>query len=537
MDVRARSQCSPDRQCESARSMKNADLEISLPVDQNLPDLLASFQDSFAVGTLPGTVCHRFFYDTFDWLLYNNGAVLEVHENGQARRIYWRPDPGSTLKIQLGLKQVPQLASDLPDSRFRRELQSVISVRELIPRIEVKINRLPLVVLDPQDRAAVHIDLDEYRYVPSGTVAGAILDKRVTIKPVKGHTDDFDRVEAFFHPLQQDRVPENVFTLALAESGKSTTEYSNKLNLSLEPEMTAEQALKLVLLRLLDILQQNTAGSIRGRDIEYMHDFRVSIRKTRSALTQVEQVLPLDKTALYNKFFAGLGKLTNPVRDLDVFLLTLDKYRKWLKKPARRSMEPVQRYLAHTREAAQQEFIKTLDTREYRDRVGEWREYLESSRPTRPPLENTQTPVGRLAGELIWDMYRLALDEGNVITDESRAEALHELRKTCKKLRYLMEFFQSLYPAKNIRELIQAMKALQDNLGEFNDLHVHAVILKKFIRQSDDKRANKACKQLIKALKRAQAKTRSRFAERYAAFASTENQNRFMELFADSRTG
>ena len=537
MDVRARSQRSPDQQCASARSMKNAELEISLPVDQKLPDLLASFQGNFAVSILPGTVCHRFFYDTIDWLLYNNGAVLEAHENGQARRIYWRPDPASTLKIQLGLKQVPQLASDLPDSRFRRELQSVISVRELIPRIEVKIKRLPLVVLDPQERAAVRINLDEYWYIPTGTVAGAMLGKRVTIKPVKGHADDFDRVEAFFHPLQQDGVPENVFTLALAESGKSTTEYSNKLNLSLEPEMTAEQALKRVLLRLLDILQQNTAGSKRGRDIEYMHDYRVAIRKTRSALTQVEQVLPQDQTARYNRFFSGLGKLTNPIRDLDVFLLKLEKYRKWLKKPARRNLEPVQSYLAHIREAAQQEFIKTLETREYRDLVGEWREYLESSRPTRLPLENTQTPVGRLAGELIWDMYRLALDEGNAITDESRAEALHELRKTCKKLRYLMEFFQSLYPANKICELIQAMKGLQDNLGEFNDLHVHAVILKKFIKQSKDKPANKACKQLIKALKNKQARTRDRFAKRYAAFASIENQNRFRELFAGAPAG
>jgi len=517
--------------------MKNAELEFSLPVDQSLSDLLASFQGDFTVSILPATVSHRFFYDTFDWLLYNNGAMLELHESEHARRIYWRQDQGSTPKIQLGLKEVPRLASDLPDSRFRRELQSVISVRELIPQVEVRISRLPLVVLDQQDRVAVRINLDEYRYVPSGDETDSVLGKRVTIKPVEGHADDFDRVEAFFHPLRLDGSPASVITLALAESGKSTTGYSNKLNLNLEPGMAAEQALKLVLLGLLDIMQQNEAGAIRGRDTEFMHDYRVSIRKTRSALTQVEQVLPQGVTARYNTFFSGLGKLTNPIRDLDVFLLKLEKYRKWLKKPARRSLGPLQTYLARTREAAQQKFIKTLDNSEYRDITGEWREYLESVRPTQPPLESTQKPVGRLADELIRDMYRLALEEGDAIADDSGAEALHELRKTCKKLRYLMEFFQSLYPEKDIRELIQAMKGLQDNLGEFNDLHVHAAILKKFIRQGDDKRANKACKQLIKALKRAQVKTRKRFAQRYAAFASTESQTRFMELFAVSRLG
>ena len=175
-----------------------------------------------------------------------------------------------------------------------------------------------------------------------------------------------------------------------------------------------------------------------------------------------------------------------------------------------------------------------LKTAEHRNQIKEWREYLENSEPTRPPLENTDKAVYKLADELIWKMYQLALEEGNAITDETEAEALHELRKTCKKLRYLMEFFQSLYPVKNIRELIQAMKGLQDNLGVFNDLHVHAGILKKFNKQSHDSRASKACKQLITALKHKQAKTRHRFSERYAAFSSIENQNEFRELFVDA---
>jgi CHAD domain-containing protein len=517
--------------------MANNQLDLVIPVDQGFSEPLASFQNNFYIHVQPETVSYREFYDTFDWLLHNNGAVLELQEEEQSRRIYWRADKDSNLKIQLGVKQVPQLASDLAESEFRRQLESVISVRELIPRIKIKIKRLPLVVLDKHEKVVVRVNFDEHWYFPSKIRAGIVLGKRITIKPVKGYADEFDQVVAFFQPLELRQAQDNIMKLALAESATSTTEYTTGLNLFLDPEMPAEEALKEILLRLLEIMLQNSAGSIRGRDTEYMHDYRVSIRKTRSALTQINKVLPQGVIAKNNKFFSGLGKLTTPVRDLDVFQLKLESYHRDLKQAAHNQLQPLREYLAQSRAVAQKEFVYTLKSPEYRQNIKQWREYLENPDPTTPPLENTSKQICKLADELIWNMYQLAIEEGNAITDDTEAEALHELRKTCKKLRYLIEFFQSLYPAKRIRGLLQALKGLQDNLGVFNDLHVHRSILKKFIKQSSDTDTNKVCKQLIHLLEQRQVKTRQRFAERYAAFSSPDNQGEFKDLFVDSRKG
>lgn len=517
--------------------MVNKQLDFVIPVNQSFAKLLALFQNDFQVRVQDPSVNYRVFYDTFDWRLYNHGAVLEVHEEAQSRRIYWRADSDSRLRIQLGLKQVPHLASDLPVSEFRRQLQSVISVRELVPRIKIKIKRQPLAVLDKHEKVVVRINFDEHWYFPSKTRAGTVLGKRITIKPVKGYSYEFSQVEAFFQPMQLREAQDNMIKLALAESGISTNDYTTKLNLFLDSEMQAEQALKQILLRLLEIMQQNAAGSIRGRDTEFMHDYRVSIRKTRSALTQINQVLPQNDIAKYNSFFSGLGKLTNPVRDLDVFLLKLESYQQNLKNSSKDKLQPLREYLVQSRAAAQKRFVETSKSAEHRNHIKAWREYLEDSAPTKPPLVNSTSAVYKLADELIWNMYQLALEEGNAITDDSEADALHELRKTCKKLRYLMEFFQSLYPAPRIRELIQALKGLQDNLGVYNDLHVHAGILKKFIKQSTDADANKACRQMISFLEQRQMKTRNRFAESYAAFSSLDNQSEFKELFVDSRKG
>jgi CHAD domain-containing protein len=514
--------------------MEVKQLDLVAPADQGFPELLASFKNNFSVNLQAEIVNYRVFYDTFDWRLYNNGAVLEVHEAGQSRRIYWRADKNGDLKIQLGLRRVPQLASDLAECEFRRQLQSVISVRELVPRIKIKIKRLPLVVLDKNKKVVVRLSFDEQWYFPSKTRAGVVLGKRITIKPVKGYEDEYNQVVEFFRPLQLHQYHDDMLKMALAESGTSTTEYTTKLELLLDAEIPAEQALKQILLRLLDILQQNSAGSIRGRDTEFMHDYRVSIRKTRSALTQIDKVLPRDIISKYNKFFSALGKLTNPVRDLDVFQIKLESYQGGLSKTAQGRLQPLRDYLAQSRAEAQKKFINTLKSAEYRQRINEWREYLENPQPTDPPLENTRKEIYKLADELIWNMYQLALEEGSTITEDTEAEALHELRKTCKKLRYLMEFFQSLYPANKILELIQVLKGLQDNLGEYNDLHVHAGILEIFIKQSSDTDANKTCKQVIKLIGRRQTKTRRRFAERFASFSSAGIQQEFRDLFVDS---
>ena len=508
-------------------------LDLVIPVDQGFAELLTAFQNNFHVNVMPDTVSHRVIYDTFDWLLYNNGALLELHDDGQARRVYWRAGRDDKLRIQLGHRNVPALASELPQSEFQRQLQSVISVRELVARIKIKIKRQPLVVLDAHDKIVVRINFDEYWYFPSKTRAGCVLGKRISIKPVKGYADAFSKVEGFFKPMELREAQDNIIKLALAESGMSTNEYTTKLNLHIDPEMPSEQALKTILLRLLEIMQQNAAGSIRGRDSEFMHDYRVSIRKTRSALSQVKQVLPQGTIATYSKFFSGLGKITNPIRDADVFLLKLDSYQKGLKKSARDRLAPLREYIASTRTTAQKKFVTCLKSADHRKAIKQWRKYLEDSSPTQPPLENSKRPIYQLADELIWNMYQLALEEGNAITDESEAEALHELRKTCKKLRYLMEFFQSLYPAREIRELISALKGLQDNLGEHNDLHVHACMLEKFIKQSTDLAANKACRQMINNLQQRQQKTRDRFADRFAAFASADNQDEFRQLFVE----
>jgi CHAD domain-containing protein len=52
------------------------------------------------------------------------------------------------------------------------------------------------------------------------------------------------------------------------------------------------------------------------------------------------------------------------------------------------------------------------------------------------------------------------------------ASRLHALRIACKKLRYSVEMFGSLYPAARMRNYVSMLAELQDILGILNDIAV-----------------------------------------------------------------
>jgi CHAD domain-containing protein len=126
--------------------------------------------------------------------------------------------------------------------------------------------------------------------------------------------------------------------------------------------------------------------------------------------------------------------------------------------------------------------------------------------------------------------------EGRAITTESPPADLHELRKSCKKLRYLMEFFQSLYPEDEIRPLIRLLKDLLDNLGSFQDLTVQAAHLRELAGRmgaegQGDTDTLLAMGALIGQVLERQQRAREAFDGVFAGFLDRDNRHRLRRLF------
>jgi len=121
----------------------------------------------------------------------------------------------------------------------------------------------------------------------------------------------------------------------------------------------------------------------------------------------------------------------------------------------------------------------------------------------------------------------------------SSDEQLHRLRIAGKKLRSLLEFFNSLFIQTEMKILIKRLKKLQDNLGDYHDLAVHQEMLEEFKEQlitkgSGEKETILTLGILIKKLNEKQKLLKQDFIETFHVFSAPEIQNIFHDFFYDS---
>jgi CHAD domain-containing protein len=221
---------------------------------------------------------------------------------------------------------------------------------------------------------------------------------------------------------------------------------------------------------------------------------------------------------------------------MDVYLLAFDDYKASLPPLLREDLEPLRAFLRAHHAQEQKALARALGGRRFRELLQAWRAFLEAPVPAQPEAPEAARPVKAVADQRIWRMYRRVLREGRAIGEGSPAEDLHELRKSCKKLRYLMEFFDSLYTPKKIRSLIKILKVLLDNLGNFQDLEVQAQTLRGFAEQMVKEGTGGpdtllAMGALIGGLSERQQEARRQFARIFAGFDTKEHLQSFKELF------
>jgi CHAD domain-containing protein len=308
----------------------------------------------------------------------------------------------------------------------------------------------------------------------------------------------------------------------------------------LDAAMRADAAAKAVLLQQLCALTANEAGARAGLDPECLHDFRVAVRRTRTALGKIRDVFPKKMLERFRSGFAWLGEVTGPTRDLDVYLLHFPDYQARLPEAVQGDLHPLHDFLQRRQKKEQAALVKALDSHRYRQLIQGWRAFLEAEVPAKTSLANAMRPVREVAGVQIARVYRRVVKQGKAITKASPATDLHQLRKSCKKLRYLLEFFQPLYPPKKIKKLIKALKRLQENLGSFQDLEVQSSALRQFGQQMVDEGEAPAATRLamgmlVASLGEQQQRVRKEFKEDFAGFRRARNRRLFKKLIPPPR--
>ena len=362
--------------------------------------------------------------------------------------------------------------------------------------------------------------------------AAAALPPRLAVRPVRGYQAQADRLAAQLAALPGVSTggPPPLES-ALAAAGRRAGDYSGRIDVDLDPAMPAQAAMAVVLTALLDTLEANVPGTIADTDTEFLHDLRVAVRRTRSALKLAGQVLPPGTRARFAPEFKWLGDLTTLTRDLDVYLLGLPAMTAGLVGAPPRTWTRS----ASTCGAAAPRPAGTCSAGCARPgspgcaRTGarSWRRPRE--RPRRKP------PAADLAAASIAAAHRRVLAGGAAITPDSPPERLHDLRKRCKELRYALEIFASLHAPDAQWRAVRELKGLQDCLGEYQDTEVQRAELRAFAAQMMAQQSAPAATllamgEIAAGLARRERAARAEFDGLFRQFARPSGQARIQAL-------
>ncbi|MEJ2345437.1 MAG: CHAD domain-containing protein [Gammaproteobacteria bacterium] len=489
--------------------------------------VLSFLREHYAVESHEIRRWQRRLLDTFDWRLYRDGGVLEQFPAADGTRVLWRNLDSMRVRGQLIIPRPPRFASDLPAGTFRDALESVTEMRALLPVATVRGTAQQVNLADASGKQVLRLVLE--RPARSATC-------RLLLFPVKGYDRDLKRARRLLEQSGLVRNTTEPLRESLAAEGRVPGDYTGKLRLALDPDMRADAATRCILSQLLDGMLANEAGLREDIDSEFLHDFRVAVRRTRSALGQIKGVLAARTVQRFEREFAWLGRITGPTRDLDVYLLQFDHYRAHLPRSMQSDLDPLRTFLEHQQRLEHRALVSTLDGARYRRLVRDWRRFLQTPLARRPSAPHARSPIKQVAAHRIQRLHRRALKQGRAITADTPTEALHELRKTCKKLRYLLEFFRSLYPEETLGRLLTALKQLQDNLGELQDLEVQTEALTRFEDLMERERqlnagTRAAMDWLVESFQARKQDVRRQFARRFAAFNRPAVARLFHNLF------
>ncbi len=284
-------------------------------------------------------------------------------------------------------------------------------------------------------------------------------------------------------------------------------------------------------------MRKNENGIINDIDIEFLHDYRVSGRRMRSALSLIKDVLSQEKSAILIDDLKQIGKVSGPLRDLDVYLLRENEYKNLVPKGwSSKEMHSIFVTLKARRRRALKNMIDLLGSEKYQLMVSGWNDFFDNFNS----YVEADKPIYKTAPALIFKRYKKVLKEGSVLTVQSPDKGFHELRITCKKLRYLMEFFSSLFPADKMEIAIKQLKKLQDNLGDFNDLSVQIETLDQFLTNATKKKNTVLVQEisgLIAVLNFKKLQLREEFHSLFKVFSSKENEQLFKGMFYKKMNG
>ena len=278
--------------------------------------LRRAFGDRYTVKEIDVTNEVMTHLDTADWRLRRDGIDLAfVPKSGHL--VVHR----GTARVEQPAGSIgwPALISRIPEGPVREEIRAAVGVRAVLPFATSQDRCNSFAVLNEDAKTVARV-----RWCQGSVQAPQErqLPVRVQVDSLRGYAADAAKVERLLTlgtPLAATRDTWFEALWAVPGLGPSSSE-----RFGMQRSQAADLAVADALLGYLAEMEANVEGIVADIDTEYLHEFRVAVRRTRSVLKLLGDVLPDGLAARMGVEFRWLGQITSATRDLDVYLLGLD---------------------------------------------------------------------------------------------------------------------------------------------------------------------------------------------------------------------
>ena len=429
---------------------------------------------------------HSVYYDTPDQQLRDCKITLRTRVDGSA------------------IVQTVKMLNGSSDSVSRREWEALVP--DPIPN--------PALVVDPalpQDfRKLTSADLQpvfdvdvkrETRRVASGRAKidvsldnGALIaGKRrepvheIVLKLVAGNLKDlFSETRRI-----SDSVDGRLHARSKADLGYALIDgdpqpWSRPYKLRLTPGLTAGESFRLIILNSFAHLTANDDCARLNLHVEGVHQCRIALRRLRSAFKIYKPLLDRKRVAPIEDAVRWLGKILGAARDLDVLETELLN-------PAIEALgnadhlAPLLASLSVKKAKAYDQVTQALASARYRCLLIDLyalghADDLRKNREDGPSLDQ---PISDLASSALSTAHRKLLTRGAGFETLSKSER-HDVRIALKRLRYALDFFDSVFDGEHKKKFVKRLTRLQDDLGRMNDVAAAETMLAQLVGVAGD---------------------------------------------------
>jgi triphosphatase len=416
------------------------------------------------------------YLDTFDWSLFKNKLSLRYRvANGSA--LYTLKSVGSIeegiakrMETEVKLDGPVDIPAAVSVKKIRKLVDGVIFPRKLIEHIRVITDRRLYRVVSPEG-AEIELAFDTSSFSLPGLQKSRRAQKlnELEAEILKGPAAALEGMAVLlaekFHflPSGGSKLEAAIERLKVILPSKKPP---LKLRVGLEDRL--DLAVRKFLTHQHQRFLEHLPGVHRDIDTEFVHQARVATRRMRSALRLFHDAVPENTAGYLERELKWLGGMFGAVRDLDVFLLNLVRFKEQIERFPAKKKGSFDNWIEKHRRAPFKTLCQALESPRYKSFERRLTQFLERPLPLRPRSPLALKTVREVTPLLVTERFEAGIKQGQTVLENPKLKQFHRLRIQMKKLRYASEFMAPAYDDR-LDPFIERMVEIQDCLGEIQD--------------------------------------------------------------------